>query len=502
MGPKARNIPKGKAGPAGELREAAREGDLRQVRALATAHMVDDVDERGFSALTWAAWNGHAECAAVLLERGAAPNVPDEDGQTPLFHACWYGHQRVVQMLIQSGADVDSLDNDKESCLSAAARGGHTRVVHMLIRANANPRTRDSEGHNAVSRALQRGHTHIAHLVEDYAKVYQPGQEASRAVQQLLAIAEQQDAAVGMAPAAPAMGMPALMPPVAASYGDHFGGDMYVAPGSPGSRTPAQAVAGLDGLQAQLQQKLMACGGGDMGAGAPLTGAYSQRMSFDSLTVLGPDSVRLSARGALPPIGTFVRLQGSAAYWRVLQLTKGGGMRLQSVACPNAAASWGDPGDELGPGVWAMVPGEQQQMIQRTLQEHLAEARRVQVQQEQQRQQVDFAARAHPAAQAQGASPRQGYAGAGGVAFGACGAKIASMPLAGLPPPGSPRRARYKQDHPCARAKNACTCCDAVRPPLNYCEECNEEMCGACWVREHQNKKRRSHVPHPVEVEE
>src|SRR4029079_5511349 len=66
----------------------ARRGALDAVRALADAGADLDVqDPDGAAALTPAFVNVHHDVAALLLERGAAPNVADATGMTPLYAA-------------------------------------------------------------------------------------------------------------------------------------------------------------------------------------------------------------------------------------------------------------------------------------------------------------------------------------------------------------------------------------------------------------------------------
>ena len=513
---KKRRIPKGTAGPGGDLREAAKEGDLSSVRSLAVAHMIDDTDERGFTALLWAAWNGHYAVVDVLLKRRADIEHTDEDGQTALFHAAWYGHHLVVSLLLEEGADPNKADNEGEAPLSAAARSGSYEAVVALIRKNADPQARDSEGHNAVSRALRKGHQSIAQVIENYARVYTPAGQGA-AVDTILELAgqnhmqfeTQKEQLTYYERVQDREGqMPQHMPQPA---GQRFYPQTQHTPPQPQyqqhqQRDPRsvdtfqEAVAPLDGLNRQLQARLTTGGGGGGGGGGmPEKGSYS------TLTVLAADTVRIMGRGQLPPVGSAVMLQGTqGVVWSVVSNVKGGGVRLQAGGGNRAGLTWGDPGDEAGAGMWAVAVGERAQMGRapegyaspspgvRGGSPVGASASAALAQQQYQHYQ-----RNHQHLQQRAPPPPQGL-NTNQVAFGSAGAKEASMPLEGVPPAGSPRRSKYKRDSPAYRGVNACTICGKKKPPLNFCEECNEEMCGSCWVREHQNKKRRFHVPHPV----
>eukprot|EP00754_Rhynchopus_humris_P013463 Rhum_TRINITY_DN14327_c1_g1::Rhum_TRINITY_DN14327_c1_g1_i1::g.80477::m.80477 len=362
--PKVHKQYTGTAGPGGALREAAKEGDLTSVKALSVPHMIDDVDERGFTALHWAAWNGRTAVVDWLLKKGATVGHQDEDGQTALHHACWYGHHNCVILLLNEGADPNLPDGDGETAVGAAARSGSFDCMKALINVNADPRVRDKEGHNAVSRALKKGHQAIALLIEDYAKVYS-SQGKGAAVDQVLQMGEanylaqcdkqtyfQQYHTPQGAPAGHG-GMPQYAsPPPFASPGFGSPGLPQRPPSVHSSSTLHDAVSPLDDLQTQLQAKLVSPGGG----GGPSSDAV-ERGTFDNLTVLTPAAVRLTGRAGLPPVGAAVVLDRTpGTLWSVVGVVKGGGAKLQ--APPGSTVSLGEPGDDVGQGRWQTVPGQ------------------------------------------------------------------------------------------------------------------------------------------------
>ncbi len=75
---------------------------------------MEQIDNRGVSAVHWAARNGHTEMLKVMLEKGVDLNItqdqPAEAGNTPLHVACIYGHGDVVKFLEENGGD-SSLQN-------------------------------------------------------------------------------------------------------------------------------------------------------------------------------------------------------------------------------------------------------------------------------------------------------------------------------------------------------------------------------------------------------
>jgi hypothetical protein len=90
--------------------DAARVGDLHLLRVALTVGNVNDVSGGGWTALHWAAENGHEECVTYCLEMGANVNARTQYGITPLLYASWKGHVNAVRVLLDAGALVDSTD--------------------------------------------------------------------------------------------------------------------------------------------------------------------------------------------------------------------------------------------------------------------------------------------------------------------------------------------------------------------------------------------------------
>ncbi len=75
---------------------------------------MEQLDNKGTTAMHWAARNNHAKMLEVMIGKGADVNLtedePAESGNTPLHTACIYGSAEAVAVLIACGAD-DALQN-------------------------------------------------------------------------------------------------------------------------------------------------------------------------------------------------------------------------------------------------------------------------------------------------------------------------------------------------------------------------------------------------------
>ncbi|KAK3603757.1 hypothetical protein CHS0354_023371 [Potamilus streckersoni] len=105
-------------------------------------------DSFGYTALHYAARNGHYAVCELLLQRGANPDIKTKSGGiTSLHRACYQGHLKIVQILLEYKADPLASDSDGKIPLHKAAENGQVEIVKLLI---------DQEG-KAVSVADNKG---------------------------------------------------------------------------------------------------------------------------------------------------------------------------------------------------------------------------------------------------------------------------------------------------------------------------------------------------------
>ena len=132
-------------------RTFAQRGDVETLRALLDAGC--DVDERdfsGFTPLMVAAREGHADCARLLLQRGAdLHNLSDDGSKDPLGSTAAHiaaerGHKDVLLALLDAGCGVDVKDKWNHTplrmALHYAVSGGSPDCARLLLRRGANVR--------------------------------------------------------------------------------------------------------------------------------------------------------------------------------------------------------------------------------------------------------------------------------------------------------------------------------------------------------------------------
>lgn len=136
--------------PTTALTIAAERGDTAQVRKLIAEGVdVNEKDSSGYTALMWAARNGHTEIARALVDARADMNVRDcaVNGWTPLMHAIHKNQNDAARLLIERGADVNAQAGDcrerkvegGKTALAYAAANDNAEIVRALLAKGANP---------------------------------------------------------------------------------------------------------------------------------------------------------------------------------------------------------------------------------------------------------------------------------------------------------------------------------------------------------------------------
>lgn len=171
-----------RTGDTGRVREA-----LRQDPGLAGAQ-----SDRGFSAVTTAAYFGHGDVLRTLLEAGPDLTIHESalvgdvprleallagdpslleaysaDGFTPIGLAAYMGHVGALRLLLANGADVNAVGRNegKFTALTGAVASNHVEVVRILLEHGADARYRYENGSSPLHEAAANGNLDIAKLL-------------------------------------------------------------------------------------------------------------------------------------------------------------------------------------------------------------------------------------------------------------------------------------------------------------------------------------------------
>lgn len=138
----------------------------------------------GMTALHWAALNGDAELASMLLYAGANVGAKTRiGGYTPLHLAAQIGNANVIAPLVASGAQVAVATATGATALMQAAHSGSTDSVRILLENGADPNVKEtangqtalmfgaaSDRLDVVKMLLARGaDVNVTSRVEDFA---------------------------------------------------------------------------------------------------------------------------------------------------------------------------------------------------------------------------------------------------------------------------------------------------------------------------------------------
>jgi cytohesin len=143
------------------LHYAAKNGEAACVRVALDAGSDKDARTHGLETpLHFAALNGHAECVALLLRTGAEIQAKLDSGESPLHCASSAGHAECVALLLRAGADTNARDKDEWTALHFCAWNGHAECAELLLRAGADREARRSDGWTPLHVAARGGHGH------------------------------------------------------------------------------------------------------------------------------------------------------------------------------------------------------------------------------------------------------------------------------------------------------------------------------------------------------
>lgn len=150
----------------GPVADAAKEGDLEQLKALIAQGA--NADEDGIAApLFYAARSGHTETVTYLIEQDVDLNRLSKWG-TALQVASRRGHVEIAELFLENGADPNIAGGvDERYPIHEAAVKGGNEIVSTLIEHGADVNRRDGKSAPAIHEAARKGHREVVDLLRD-----------------------------------------------------------------------------------------------------------------------------------------------------------------------------------------------------------------------------------------------------------------------------------------------------------------------------------------------
>jgi ankyrin repeat protein len=119
------------------LAHAAKAGNAQLVaRLLGEGRDVNEADEKGWTALIWAAFLGRADVVRLLLARkGVEVDQGAADGATALIASSQSGHVEVVRLLLALHVGLAGrLHGADDRVAERSRRGGAAPALSLLLR--------------------------------------------------------------------------------------------------------------------------------------------------------------------------------------------------------------------------------------------------------------------------------------------------------------------------------------------------------------------------------
>jgi ankyrin repeat protein len=103
-----------------------------EVQHAVSSRRINITNDRGATALHFAAEAGATAVAILLINSGASLSKPNNGGLTPLHLAAMNGHSKLVELLLERGADPYVLDNAKRTVYDCALGSQFEDTIQAL----------------------------------------------------------------------------------------------------------------------------------------------------------------------------------------------------------------------------------------------------------------------------------------------------------------------------------------------------------------------------------
>lgn len=148
---------------------AVKANDLKAVQnLLATGTDVNQADANGDWPLIMAAYLGHIEVLAALLEAGADVGVLDPGMQATALHAAAYaGHAEACKLLLAAGVEINRQGpHNGYTALHDAVWQGNLDVATVLVEAGADRTITSNQGQTPLALAKANHQRALITLLE------------------------------------------------------------------------------------------------------------------------------------------------------------------------------------------------------------------------------------------------------------------------------------------------------------------------------------------------
>ena len=154
----------------GDLLEAVKKNNIHEVsRLLNNGSDVNEVDNKGRSALMCAIAICNERIIDMLIDKNARINAKDNKGRSVLMYALAMGDEKIVNALIDKNAEVNAKDIKGRTVLMYAIKGGKASIINRLIQKGADKNEKDEDNKNVLMYALEKG-SNMSFIIDDMLK--------------------------------------------------------------------------------------------------------------------------------------------------------------------------------------------------------------------------------------------------------------------------------------------------------------------------------------------